>query len=211
MSKISLASYKKFLTNHAEVVVLTAPVNTPADGALADWYSIKDLWYRETCNILWITADSMMIKPTNMFNGRFDEYRLFNTHGSTHSDNSISLYMDPSIQFFSQAMDTRVWDLGELWMEHRNGSWTQDLLRYNKMFWGQDIDPDDACHPEFCWQAFGIENIEDPDLVQKQASWNGLRFEKAHIARFWAEKDSGQALTNMQRLAQRLDIAVQKN
>ena len=86
MYKISRASACKFLQGEWEEVKFTAPVLDARLYQIAQWYCIKELWHREPCNILAMGADTLFIKPTEIF-GRYNTMRMFNyTDPRTHKE-----------------------------------------------------------------------------------------------------------------------------
>ena len=212
MHKMSLASYKKFSSYEFESILLTAPVSNNDNYTIANWYTIKDLWHREPCNILWAGADTIMMKPTDIFGGEFTDYRLFNYTDPKSFNNEITHYFNDDVQYFPHTMRKEVWEVGELWMDYREAhphrQWGFDQIRHNKMMWSQGIDIEKARRPDLAWQAFAVRDLDNRQSVQWQSDWNGLDAEKAHIIHFHASRGSEQVINVMKTICERLEITI---
>jgi hypothetical protein len=203
MYRISRASAQKFLAGDWEEVKFTAPVLDARLYQIAQWYVIKELWHRQPCNILAMGADTLFIKPTQIF-GKFDEMRMFNyTDPRTHEE--FPHYFNDDIRYYPANMDPAVWDIGERkmgeWFTHKEGGWAWGQLIHNYQFWSQGLIVEQALQPHLAWQAFSLDKVQGD-------TWNGVPLEHAHIMHFHGSRDSDSRVQVMTNLAQQLGIEV---
>lgn len=203
MYRISRASARKFLIGPWEEVKFTAPVLDARLYQIAQWYTIKELWHREPCNILAMGADTLFIKPTEIF-GKFHNMRMFNyTDPKQHSE--FPHYFNDDIRYYPADMDPKVWSIGEQkmaeWFTHTEGNWAWGQLIHNYQFWSQNLDPADVLIPQLAWQAFTFDKAYGD-------TWNGCPFERAHVIHFHGSRDSDSRVTVMTELAKKLGIVI---
>lgn len=203
MYAISRASARKFLQGNWEEIKFTAPVLDARLYQIAQWYTIKELWHREPCNILAMGADTLFIKPTEVF-GKYSKMMMFN-YTDPRSHQEFPHYFNDDIRYYPADMDPAVWSLGERkmgeWFTHTEGNWAWGQLIHNYQFWSQDITVDQVLDPKMAWQAFAL-NKEHGD------AWNGLPLEQANVMHFHGSRDSDVRVSVMQNLAKQLDISV---
>lgn len=203
MYDISLASFRKFVSEPFEAICWQEPVRDNEEYTVKNWQEIRDLWHQEPCNIFWAGADTIMLRPTSIFGDRFKEYRLFN-YTDPRRCRDFADYYNNDLQYFPYTMPESVWSLGDdLWKHlegHPQRNWGFDQLRNNHMFWSQDIPDDDRCHPELAYQCLG----RPPNMITDQ--WNGIRADQAHIWHFHGSRSSGLILSIMQHLAKELQL-----
>jgi hypothetical protein len=207
MYKLSLASCKFFLEEDFEPIIFTDPCQDVYECTKLNWYAIKKLWMSEPCNIFWLGSDTLMVKPTTIFN-RFKEFRLFN-YTDPKSYKNFSHYFNDDSRIFPHTMDPKVWELGEMWWEngetHPEKNWGFDQLRHNGMFWSQNIPNDDVFHPELNFLAMNLRSLH-PQIIQWHEQWNNCAFDKAHILHFCASRGSEQVIHLMTQLCNQLEI-----
>ena len=157
-------SFRKFVAEPFEEIVLTAPVRNNDEYTMANWRDIHQLWHSEPCNIFWSGADTLMTQPTSLFSDRFREYRLFN-YTDPKSYRGYKHLFNDDIQYYPHTMTAETWDLGErIWSireGHPDQFWGFDQLRHNEMFWRQGIPESDWFHPKLAYQAMGIRSFSD--------------------------------------------------
>ena len=203
MYRISRASARKFLAGDWEEVKFTAPVRDARMYQIAQWYVIKELWHREPCNILAMGADTLFIKPTEVF-GRYNRMMMFNyTDPKTHKE--FPHYFNDDIRYYPADMDPEVWAVGERamegWFTHAEGNWAWGQLIHNYQFWSQDIKIDDVLDPTMAWQAFSLDQ-------QQGMHWNGCDVNQAHILHFHGSRDADTRVQVMTNLATQIGINV---
>lgn len=201
MYDISRASARRFLQGSWEEIKFTAPVLDARLYQIAQWYTIKELWYREPCNILAMGADTLFIKPTEVF-GRYHQMMMFNyTDPRTHAE--FPHYFNDDIRYYPSTMDSRVWDLGEQkmgeWFTHAEGNWGWGQLIHNYQFWSQGITIQEALDPKMAWQAFSLNQ-------QHGDKWNGISLAEAHVMHFHGSRDGDSRVAVMTELATQLGL-----
>ena len=160
------------------------------------------LWHREPCNIFWAGADTLMLKPTDLFGRKFQEYRLFN-HTDPREINGHPYYNN-DLQYYPHTMSEDVWKYGDdLWAQcetHPDRNWGFDQQRNNAMFWSQKVP--DPHHPEMAYQAMNMRSL-DFNVLAWHDQWNGITFDQAHILHFHASRGSRAVIELMKKLSDR--------
>ena len=208
MYHMRLASFRHFVKEPFEEILWTDPATNGDTCAYQNWLDIKELWHDEPCNIFWAGADTLMIKPTELFSDRFSQYRLFNyTEPRSHRD--VAHQFNDDIQYYPHTMSDHVWKLGEKWLEqretHPDRNWGFDQLRHNAMFWSQNISDSDTLHPWMAWQAMHLRTM-DPDVIDQHNRWNALPLDKAHILHFHGSRGSQAVVNIMKEFCNQLGI-----
>lgn len=207
MYNVSRASAKKFLQGEFTEVVFTAPVLDARLFQIAQWYMIKELWFREPCNILCMGADTLFKAPTEIF-GHYKEMRLFNYTDPRHHPEMLCYgadmhYFNDDIRYFPAEMDRSVWEKGERlmaqWFDHRESHWAWGQLIHNHMFWSQGLDIKQVYQPELAWQVFLLEK-------EKAEDFNCCSYEQAKILHFHSSRGSGNRAQAMVTIARDLGI-----
>lgn len=209
MYEMSLASQKKFCLDPFEPILLTDPQDNTDKYTEACWYSIKELWHREPCNIFWLGADTMMLRPTNLFDPKWTEFRLFN-YTDPRSYKQFKHYFNDDVKYFPHTMSKEVWDLGqELWKDRdtaEDREWGFDQNRHNAMFWSQSIPDTDRLHPYMNFMAHNLRSL-DPAVIRHNEIWNSnCKFDQANIIHFAASRGSQAVIDVMRQLCKKLDI-----
>ena len=193
---ISRLSAKAFLAGEWEEVKYTAPVLDARLFQIAQWYAIKELWFSEECNILAMGADTMFLKPTEVF-GKYDKMSLFNyTDPKAHKE--FEHYFNDDIRYYPATMDPDVWDIGERamenWFDHDESDWACGQLIHNRQFWHQGVTLEEALRPEMAYQVVGDED------------WNGIKATDAHIIHLHGSRSVNITLQNMESLGRQLGL-----
>jgi hypothetical protein len=216
MYRISRASARKFLAGDWEEICYTSPVLDARMFQIAQWYAVREMWYKEKCNILCMGADTMFVKPTEMF-GKWNQMRMFNyTDPRYHPDmkqyNTIGHYFNDDVRYFPADMDPSIWDIGERhmadWFSHSQSHWDCGQLINNHMFWSQDIDDNDRLQPMFNWMAMGIRDFDQAALT-RASEWNGCWFEQANIMHFAGSRGPQETLNFMSEVAVKLNLGLE--
>lgn len=187
-----LASFKKFVQEPFEAILWDEAADNNDQYTQANWTAIRDLWHSEPCNIFWAGADTLMLRPTELFSDRFKEFRLFNyTDPKQYKD--FAHYYNDDIMYYPHTMSEATWELGEtLWSQretHPDRHWGFDQIRHNHMFWSQDIADTDRWHPEMAFQAMNMRSLTS-DVLSWHCQWNQYDINHAHILHFHASRGS---------------------
>ena len=201
MYDISRASARRFLQGEWEEIKFTAPVLDARLYQIAQWYTIKELWFREPCNILCMGADTLFIRPTQVF-GRYSNMMMFNyTDPRTH--NEFAHYFNDDIRYYPAGMNPQVWDTGEEamngWFDHSENNWGWGQLIHNYQFWSQGLAVADVLDPTMAYQAFNLNQAYSDQ-------WNGVSINQAHVMHFHGSRDSDSRVDVMKNLATQLGI-----
>ena len=201
MYAISRRSARKFLQQPFEELIYQAPVLDAKMMQIAQWYLIKELWFSEPCNILCMGADTMFIKPTEIF-GQFNEMRLFNYSDPKSHALFVNNFND-DIRYYPSTMNLTVWDLGERhmadWWHSNEADWACGQHIHNHMFWSQELSLDQALLPKLAWQAL-------PCGPEACAEFNGCPLTDAQVLHFHGSRGPTDRVILMQQLAQNFGI-----
>jgi hypothetical protein len=216
MWQMAQASYKKFIQEPFELVVWDGAVPDVDTACMQNWYSMKELWHKQPCNIMWVGADTLMIRPTSIFSDRFKEFRMFNySQPKRHKD--FAHYFNDDVRYYPNTMSAETWQLGEDYLKLRETAedrqWGFDQTRHNAMFWSQDIQ--DWHHPEMAYQAMNLRNSTAEIMpgqhflpVEWHDYFNGIKIDQAHILHFHASRGSSSVIATMKTLCEKLGIVV---
>jgi hypothetical protein len=199
MYKLSRTSARKFLQGEWEEVKFTAPVLDARLYQIAQWYTIKELWYREPCNILAMGADTMFVNPTEIF-GQFHEMRMFNyTDPRQHAE--FPHYFNDDVRYYPADMDPAVWAVGERkmggWFTHEQAHWDWGQLVHNYQFWSQSIPDNDVLKPNLNWLAHNLRELS-PNAIDWHSEWNQYPATHANIMHFCGSRGADHTLAIMQ-------------
>jgi len=211
MYRLRLASFQHFVKEPFEAVLWTDPATNSDNCTYQNWLDIKELWQREPCNVFWAGADTLMIRPTELFSDRFTEYRLFN-YTDPKSYANFAHHFNDDIQYYPHTMSSNVWKLGEELLAqretHPDRNWGFDQLRHNAMFWSQDISDSDRLHPEMAYQAIKLRSLSDQRMIDAHNEWNGIDINQAHMLHFHGSRGSQSVITIMKEICSQLGITI---
>jgi hypothetical protein len=201
MYDISRASARRFLQGDWEEVKFSAPVLDARLYQIAQWYTIKELWFREPCNILCMGADTLFIRPTEIF-GHYSNMMMFNyTDPRKHKE--FEHYFNDDIRYYPADMNSQVWEVGEEamngWFDHKENIWGWGQLVHNYQLWSQGLSINDVLDPKMAYQAFSLNQ-------QHSDQWNSISVNQAHIMHFHGSRDCDSRLDVMKNLADQLKI-----
>jgi hypothetical protein len=208
MYDISRATARAFLKGPYEEIIFQAPVLDNRLYQIAQWYCIKELWFKEPCNILWMGADTMFVKPTEIF-GRFNEMRLFNYTDPRQHDKlkcyGAGHYFNDDIRYYPAIMDHKSWAVGEEhmadWFVPPHNIWDCGQIIHNHQFWCQDIPADDIEHPELAYQMV-------QGSIERDNQWNGIPIQNAHILHLHGSRNADDRVQAMRQIAHGLGISI---
>jgi hypothetical protein len=210
MYEISRASAKQFLAGEWEEIRFSAPVLNARMFQIATWYQLREIWFKEPCNILSVSADVIFVKPVSMF-GEFDQMMLFNyTDPQTHADlkcyeDGQGHYFNDSVVYFPATMDPAIWELGERrmadWFTHAQADWDCGQLIHNHMYWSQRMPRERRLRSDLNFSAHNLR-VTDPAVIAAHERWNhGTTWDQARIMHFAGSRGSMPALEIMRQLA----------
>jgi hypothetical protein len=206
---LSIASYRKFVKEPFEAILLTDPVDDNLTHNIETAKFIKDLWHREPCNILWVGADTFMTQPTEIFTDRFKEFRLFN-YTDPRSLKAIPHYFNDDVRYYPHTMSEETWKVGEDFWNNTEVSaelkeWGFDQIKHNAMFWSQPIPNEDRLHPHLNYMCMKLRTL-DHTVIQQHEQWNRAPFANAHILHFCASRGSQSVVDLMEILCKELGV-----
>ena len=199
--KISRASAKKFLAGDWEEVKFVSPVLDARFYQIAQWYTIKELWFKEPCNILFMGADTMFIKHTEIF-GKYDTMRMFNyTDPKSHPE--FPNHFNDDIRYYPATMNPEVWNIAERnmdkWFTHPESNWGFGQVLHNYQLWSQGLSLKEVLEPHLAWQAFALSE-------EQGKQWNGIPLEDAHVLHFHGSRGNETRLQCMTQISHQLGI-----
>lgn len=201
MYKVSRASAKHFLQGQYEEIVYNTSVVDARMHQIGVWYLIKELWHKEPCNILCMGADTLFIKPTEVFD-KYNKMTMFNyTDPRTHSE--VVNYFNDDIRYYPANMDPAVWYFGEKlmskWFEHAETDWACGQIIHNHQLWSQGVKLADVLDPTMAFQVLAFDEEQD-------SKWNNCAFDDAKILHFHGSRGIDGRLEVMKSIADQLDI-----
>jgi hypothetical protein len=202
MWQISRNSARKFLQGDWEEIVWTDPQPSRGELFKRNWTRVKDLWHKEPCNILYLDADTIFIRPTEIFD-KFFEFRMFNW-ADPKTEYEFLNYYNAAVRYYPATIRSETWQVGQATVDH----WSLDMYDYeqivfNRMYWSQHISMHDRHWPKLNWQAVVSDH---EDLLQYQNQWNKCNINEAHIIHAHGSRGAKQSLEMMEPLAQMLNI-----
>jgi len=210
MYAISRASAKQYLQGDWQEICHQAPVLDARFFQIAQWYLVKEQWFREPCNILCMGADTMFVKPTDIFDSWNAHMRMFNyTDPRTHPE--FPNYFNDDVRYFPHDMDPSVWEIGERrmheWFGHEQSHWDLGQLINNSMFWSQNIDDSNRLYPMLNFMCQNFRNLDQQSLDFSSA-WNRCNFDQAHVLHFNGSRGPADTVKIMQTVAEKYEISL---
>jgi len=212
MYSISRASAEQFLAGDWEEIKTVSPVLDARLFQIAQWYTVRELWFREPCNILCMGSDTLFVKPVEIFD-QYNDMMLFNyTDPQTHPE--FKHYLNDDVKYFPANMNPSVWELGERlfeqWFTHSESDWAWGQLVHNHMFWSQypneknsDTIPNPLIDPSLVFQYL-------PYSKEAVESFNSCKFEDAKILHFHGSRNQENRLAAMRDIATDLNISFEQ-
>lgn len=192
MRELALRSYRRNLLGDWEIIVLDGDFSNlyehgsyVANNAhFQDAYKrIKRLWSKGN-SILFISADTLCVKPTRVF-GEFQNFGMF-WHTDPKSAYGFERYLNSGITYFPMSMSPIVWEVGDLMWKNMelDQSWDKSQIIYNHMFYSQDMDYQKYMRNELHWATY---------------TENEIPKEEAHILHYHGSRGVGSALEQMRK------------
>lgn len=214
MYKISLASYRHFLAGEWEPILWTGELEHSCKIAQANWPLQRDLWHSEPCNIIYHGPDTLMVKPTEIFD-KYSGFELFNYTDpkSLTIDNPygwyIPHYLNDDLRYMPHSMDPKLWEMGQEWAEHWNTDntelgWNYGQVLHNIMYWEQGRTLDETLRPQMFYQGFGLPGTADQ--VAALNHWNNCQLADAHVIHFAGSRGARAKADLMYKIAKDLGI-----
>lgn len=201
LSKICMDSFVRNLKDITQVTILKGEMDTYHNLFRDIYKRIKEIYFSEQCNILWVDSDNVCLRPLEIFN-QFDKFAMFYSveeYRTAFVDGrclklteKLSPWMMANIRYYPAGMLQKLWDIGDdlaySWVE----DWAYETIIYNAMFHAQDIDDYNAfMHPEWNVQGEGDLNSITQDLVNR-----------ATILHVHSTRDSKLAIQKMEKAIQ---------
>lgn len=208
MYQLSRASVKHFLEGDWTEICFQDEIEYIGQAAKLGWKYIRELWQSEPCNLFVLGPDCQMMKPTKIF-GEFNEFRMFNwTDPKTHDGNNpwnykIDNYFNGDMMYFPHNMKPELWELydqlHESWkVDNTTGTWGNDQIVANKMFWSQNLPWEQAHRPDLFYQAQWIPGAP----IEIMDQWNNCKSTDAHIIHWHGSRHVPTKLAVMRELNQ---------
>lgn len=106
MQDLSILSYNKFLQDTWNLKMINEEQDTVQDCFIAILNTIKRMWHENyPCNILYTGADTLCVKPIEIFN-KFNDFRLFTDHDPIAKEN----YFNGDVKYFPHSLDSKFWE-----------------------------------------------------------------------------------------------------
>ena len=201
MYRLSRETAKKFLQWPYEEICISTPVLDARLHQISVWYYIKELWHKEPCNILCMGADTLFVKPTEIF-GKYNNMMMFNyTDPKTHSE--VVNYFNDDVRYYPASMSEETWTFGERlmekWFQGQESDWAVGQIIHNHQLWSQGMALNQVLDPKMAFQVLNF----DEELDSK---WNNCAFEDAHILHFHGSRGVDGRLTVMKSIVDQLGI-----
>lgn len=208
----SLSSAKKFLEGDWEYILFDEEIESINDAMPLNNDRVYELWHREPCNILWVGPDVQFVKPTKIFD-EFNEFRLFNWtdpkswNEPNQYNKSFDNLFNNDLQYYPHNMNTNLWTLERgMRTEWDNGdgmgSYNNQQIIHNTMFWSQALPWEEAHRPELFYQAQWLPWHP----VETQDEWNACKYQDAQVVHWHSSRHSPTKLECMQQVNEALGV-----
>jgi len=208
----SLASARHFLEGDWEYILFDEEIDSINDAMPLNNDRTYELFHKEPCNILWVGPDVQFVKPTKIF-GEFNEFRLFNWtdpkswHEPNQYNKSFDNLFNNDLQYYPHNMNSDLWTLERgMRAEWDNsdgmGSYNNQQIIHNTMFWSQALAWEEAHHPELFYQAQWLPWHP----LEVQDEWNGCKYEDAHVIHWHSSRHSPTKLECMRQVNEALGV-----
>jgi hypothetical protein len=192
MYNLSRESARKNLIGGYQEIFWQAPAVNAPWGFMAKYFLIKELWFSEPCNVLWLGADTLFIKPTQIFD-KFETFRLFNYTDPRHGF-GFDHYFNADVAYFPASMKPELWEHADMMLldfgSHPETKWDFEQILYNKLLWGQGCKAETIFEPGLAYQFF------DRDLARSNA-WNRIDINSASLLHFHSTRGVNETLALM--------------
>lgn len=113
------------------------------------YYKIREIYQTRKCNILFVDADDLCIRPTRIF-GKYDKFVMFdiqNRHCSYRSKkipstvySHLKPWMMSNVRYYPMgAVTEKMWKMGDNLAENWVDVWAYECIIYNTLFHAQGI------------------------------------------------------------------------
>jgi hypothetical protein len=196
MYNLSRKSAHRFLKGEWKEVKLSSPVFNVKLGAIANFYAIKELWHSMKCNILWLGADTLIVKETEIFS-RFSEFTLFN-YTEPRSYREIEHYLNDDVRYYPATMSVAAWEVAETMMNgyftDKDADWNYTQIINNAMYYCENNGQALKLKPHLNWLVLTGDLSSD-------ALWNDCDISLANILHFCGSRGSITRLNMMKHVA----------
>ena len=148
LTKLCNESFKKNLLNDFKIITLkgTAPSYHVMNRNIYD--RIKQLYFGENCNILYVDSDTVCVKPTDIF-GTSDHFRMYEIRNQFRSAFPANVpkylfecfpqWFMSNLRYYPAGMDQSCWDAGDALVKDWIDVWAYECIIYNAMFYVQKV------------------------------------------------------------------------
>lgn len=202
MYRLSRLSARHFLQGEWTEFCFQSPILDARLNTLHIWYQIRELWHQEPCNILCMGADTLFVKPTEIF-GRFEEFRLFN-YTDPREHREFRHYFNDDIRYIPHTLNQGIWLAAERqmcrWLDPTEQSqWDLGQIIHNHMFWSQGFWGERVARPDLAFQIIHFDDEQD-------SAWNNYPVSQAHILHLHGSRGAGDRVDAMRTMLAQLGI-----
>ena len=183
MQKLSYVTFRHFLEDDWEYVLLEGEVDDVLGAFRSNFIKLYDLGHSQPCNILFCGLDCQMLKPTKIF-GRWDNFMLFNYTDPKQTIKHINNF-NCDIRYYPASLDRKWW---EYTLRKMNSLkvWSDEQDIYNDILWGQGLTVDDVLHIELAFQGFMANSLRDG--MGEANKWNNRIINECNIVHWHSSR-----------------------
>jgi hypothetical protein len=144
--KLCVDSFLKNLSGIDRHIVLSGNKNTSHDMFKEIFYRIKDIYHSEPCNIIFTDADTLCVKPVNIFN-KYNTFSMFlisiTGKFSTYKKvpkrlwKSLKPWFMSNVRYYPHGLNDTVWRTGTELANKWINVWAYECIIYNSMIHSQ--------------------------------------------------------------------------
>lgn len=194
MHKLSLASFEKHLQGEWEFVFYEKEVDHIQDVFKDHFFEIYKFWKENApCNILYCGPDTLMMKPTEVFD-KYKNFTMFNytdprttspanREAINHYDIYHQHYFNADVRYYPAGMRQDIWNLGLKMAEDWDfNCWGTEQVILNEMLWKQpDVSFSNVYNPNMNYMGHNLF-LDNWDRTKEFSNnWNRSLLSDANI------------------------------
>lgn len=192
MDQLSAASCMQNLLGDWEYIRLESTARDVSHALRQQFRAIWDLWSSEPCNIYYVSADSTIMQPFEIF-GKHKHFALFN-YTDPKSIDGYEHYLNADIRYYPAEMDRAMFEQAVADLDQAT-QWGDVEKLYNRMVWSQGLAPEQIINPLLAYQAKWIPGTQRTKNTTDE--WNGCPMEDSFAVHWYGTKSAAERAKTM--------------
>lgn len=185
MDRLSEASCMQFLQGDWEYIRLESTASDISHALRQQFRAIWDLWSSEPCNIYYVSADSLLMQPLEIF-GKPKHFSLFN-YSDPKSIDGFEHYLNADIRYYPAEMDRAIFEQAVADLDQAT-QWGDTEKLYNRMVWSQGLPVEQVINPLLAYQAKWIPGTQRTKNTTDE--WNGCLMDDSFAVHWYGTKSA---------------------